>query len=378
MIDTATEKWIYLLYGMEIMYFALLAWLFWFRSHGRVKRMLAVLMAIFVAQYVKDLFFIDTFCRQPGGAVSRLVGCTDFVAVPVYGFILAELCRPGWLKLRAMAWAELPFLLLPALYAAFSQEWIYYALSALAAAYGVACFVWMWTELPRYHKRLRDEYSYEEDINLHWLRGVTALYFLILLLWLADCVRPSAQTILAYLVLSLAGWMAVCRFIYKQEIVISAVRDNAPAADCARRSAERGKAETSEAHAETDATPEGASPDEAFALIEEKLRKLFEEEKAYLEPRLRLQDLALRLGTNRTYLSRYLNTRLHTTFYDFVNNYRLAHAESLLRGTDYPLDAVASLSGFNSLSTFRRAFAAAHNGDSPQKFRTQTSDGERA
>lgn len=378
MIDTATERWIYLLYGMEIMYFALMAWLFWFRSHGRVKRMLAVLMAIFVAQYAKDLLFIDTFCRQPGGAVSRIVGCTDFVAVPVYGFILAELCRPGWLKMREMACAELPFLLLPALYAALRQEWIYYGLSALAAVYGVACFVWMWLELPRYHKRLRDEYSYEEDINLHWLRGVTSLYFLILLLWLADCVRPSAHTILAYLALSLAGWMAVCRFIYKQEIVISAVRENAPAEDCACRQAERGEAERSEMPADAASTPEGASPDEAFDLIEEKLRKLFEEDKAYLEPRLRLQDLARRLGTNRTYLSRYLNNRLHTTFYDFVNNYRLAHAEGLLCGTDYPLDAVASLSGFNSLSTFRRAFAAAHNGESPQKFRTHSPDGEKA
>ncbi len=372
MIETETAKWIYLLYGMEIMYFALMAWLFWFRSRGRVKKMLAVLMAIFVVQYAKDLPLIDTFCQLPGGAVSRLTGCTDFVAVPVYGFILAELCRPGWLKARTMAWTELPFLLLPALYAVLRQEWIYYSLTALAAAYGVACFCWMWHELPRYHQRLKDEYSYDEDINLHWLRGVTALYFFILLLWLADCVQPSAYTILAYLALSLAGWMAVCRFIYKQELVISTVRGSSDSADCTELETGNDEAQTAEASPTAAALAPEASAEETFSQIEKRLQKLLDEEKVYLEPKLRLLDLARRLGTNRTYLSRYFNTRLHTTFYDFVNNYRLAHAQTLLQETDYPLESVASLSGFNSLSTFRRAFAAAHNGESPQKFRLRT------
>ena len=46
------------------------------------------------------------------------------------------------------------------------------------------------------------------------------------------------------------------------------------------------------------------------------------------------------------------------TFFDYVNNLRVEHAVSLLKNSDLRLNVIAEQSGFNSISTFRRVFAA--------------------
>ena len=98
------------------------------------------------------------------------------------------------------------------------------------------------------------------------------------------------------------------------------------------------------------------------------VQRLFDVEKIYLNPRLKLSDVAHRVGTNSTYLSRYFNKENGSTFYDFVNNYRLRYAENLLRNTDSSILEISERSGFNSLSTFRRVFSTAY-GCSPNEFR---------
>src|SRR3712207_8298163 len=49
---------------------------------------------------------------------------------------------------------------------------------------------------------------------------------------------------------------------------------------------------------------------------------------------------------------------LHTTFYDYINRYRMDKAHQLLATANESLsmNEIAESSGFNSLSTFRRAF----------------------
>ena len=103
-----------------------------------------------------------------------------------------------------------------------------------------------------------------------------------------------------------------------------------------------------------------------------KLKELTAGEYFIRSAHLTLTDLAAELGTNRTTLSNYLNQELGTTFYDYVNSRRLLEAEHLLsdRSVHYSTEHLAELSGFNSLSTFRRAFFKKH-GLSPQQYRTK-------
>lgn len=86
-----------------------------------------------------------------------------------------------------------------------------------------------------------------------------------------------------------------------------------------------------------------------------------DEDRVWLKPHLTLSDLAIQVGTNRTYLSNYLNNTLQTTFYDYVNSYRLEAAIAKLENPDpnATIAEVAESCGFNSLSTFRRVFTRA-------------------
>ena len=82
-----------------------------------------------------------------------------------------------------------------------------------------------------------------------------------------------------------------------------------------------------------------------------------ETEKLYLNPHLSLNDLASAAGTNKTYISTFINSR-GKTFYDYVNEYRIAEACRILDTSSERLSMadVATRSGFNSMSTFNRYF----------------------
>jgi len=93
--------------------------------------------------------------------------------------------------------------------------------------------------------------------------------------------------------------------------------------------------------------------------------------KFFHDPTLTLQKLAIHLGTNRQYLSNYINKEKNKTFYEYINDYRLEEAKDILDNWgDNPqqsLEDVASMSGFNSYSTFFRSFVKKY-GETPSKY----------
>lgn len=110
------------------------------------------------------------------------------------------------------------------------------------------------------------------------------------------------------------------------------------------------------------AKPEAAEEPKIWTRIEkesydfgEQMKKL-EEEEFYLDPDVSIDYLADRLGSNRHYVSNYLNQILKMPFYTYVNSLRLEHAERLLRTSNDKASAIGYLSGFNSEATYRRLF----------------------
>src|SRR5690606_6413150 len=90
--------------------------------------------------------------------------------------------------------------------------------------------------------------------------------------------------------------------------------------------------------------------------IEQRLLEELDHRQAYLDKDLTLLKLALLIGTNRTYLSRYINQELNTNFNDLVNEKRVNYAFKLLSDDGKKLNEICELSGFNSMSSFYRAF----------------------
>ncbi len=84
---------------------------------------------------------------------------------------------------------------------------------------------------------------------------------------------------------------------------------------------------------------------------------LFEKEKLYLKSDIKLVDVAKMVGTNKTYLSRALNTRLSKNFCQFVNHFRVRDAcELYIKNPDQDMRPLAEQCGFSSQSTFSMVF----------------------
>ena len=362
---------LYLMYGICIAFHMMMGWIFCCQKRGLAKKLIGILMLIVAVQYSKDLMLLQHFYLADP-FIERLASSIDIVAVPLYVIILIEFCRPGWLTWGRAALFELPFMLLSLLYMSTRCSAFFYAMLLLSVALGLWCAAWTLRELPRYHRHLKEEYSYDEDINLHWMRGVMVLFFVILVIWVVSNVCCTPFTDILYMAGSLVGWSVVCYFLNKQETALSEIMgsDTPPSlsADNGIPSALPEQPSQAAASAsEPDKKPYAATGDTQPSL-RSRIESCFDTDKIYLNPKLRLSELAIRLGTNRTYLSQFFNQNCEQSFYEYVNSYRVRHSMQLLLTTDYNLELVASMSGFNSLSTFRRAFMQA-NGCSPQQYR---------
>jgi AraC-like DNA-binding protein len=95
-----------------------------------------------------------------------------------------------------------------------------------------------------------------------------------------------------------------------------------------------------------------------------KLLTYFDKETPYLNPELTLSDLATKLKTNTSILSQVINTGFGKNFNDFVNEYRVETFKSKIKTPQYQhltMLAVAFECGFNSKTTFNRAFKKSTN-----------------
>lgn len=384
------------------MFHLVMACMFFYRHCSRLKIYVSLLMLTIVAQYVKDLIFIGN-TYYSSRLEEQYASSIDLLTLPMYAIVLVEACRPLWMNWSRAFCFYIPFVVLMVTFWVHPVPLAYYAMHFAAILCAVFILLWALRELPRFERALKEEYSYAEYINLHWLRGVILLFFCLLMLWVYDSMASGVRYDNIFLFNSLVMWIAACFCFYRQSVVINAVKSYfvAPAEDNAETNLDAAENDLDKAMAhlevadadqnaphahtqpesvaETVAEPQPVAeqpvepePEELKlqqeAAFAERMYLLFEKEHVYLNPRLRLSELAMLLGTNRTYLSQYFNQNCESTFYDFVNDYRIHHAKLLLHSTDDTLETIAMNSGFNSLSTFRRAFVQ-REGMSPIEFR---------
>ena len=104
------------------------------------------------------------------------------------------------------------------------------------------------------------------------------------------------------------------------------------------------------------------NPQTDYTALEASLLRCMNDERLFLNPKLSIKDVAFQIKSNRTYISTYLNKHLKTTFPEYVNNFRVKEACNILNSHEYSsLEEVAEKAGFNSSSTFYRAFSKAMN-----------------
>ena len=213
-------------------------------------------------------------------------------------------------------------------------------------------------------QRIKETFSKIDEINLNWLRLLTALTGLIVAVDLALFCFVQANALafdkavsvillLCALLIYAIGYMG----LRQPEIFSAAIvgndktpafePDNSPLPDTAETEPGREK------YYKSSLTSEQAEAGVA------QLLEAMAAQKFYLQGDLKLSEVAEALRLSPNNLSQLLNEQLGKNFYDFVNGYRVEAAKELL--TDPAQDnltllAIAYEAGFNSKSTFNSVF----------------------
>lgn len=294
----------------------------------RIKLFTGILLSLWVLLNIKDLIIYHT---QVDSHMDRVNWITmiDQLAIPVIGISMFELNRPRSMTLPRATLHLLPFGVLLSLYCIFHSSTIILITIITATIYTIfiitATFLSLKT-IPHHNP------EYKAILN------ITYSFLIAISIWILSCIYPSTIFDMVYYIVSGIAW-----YIIYYNIENTYHLNNSITNDIATDIKEH-----------------------PFTLA---LNKLFEQEHIFLNPDISISDVARLIGTNRSYLSEYLNTNCHSSFTDYINNMRLDHAEKLMSQNEkMSLDEISSSSGFNSLSTFRRAFVKKH-GVTPSNYR---------
>lgn len=335
----------YFIVGIAVAFFGIMGVTNLWQTDNRLRKILGGILVYWMFQHVVSVCFISDFYSN-NRYVSRIINAFDMTATPTCCFLLVELCKPGWLTWRRVIYNELPFVVLGAAFILSDDPVWYNILVGFFVAYSITVTGFIVYFIPEYNKFLKSHFSYDENINLRWLYAVLATFIVLMLVYAICSLYDTNMGDNIYIAGSIVGWAMICYFIQRQESVLLEL--------------EPIKEEIADVSEISDSENQ-----RNFAIL---IQERFIKPQLFLNPQLKLGDMVQAVGTNRTYMSRYLNEVLKTNFYDYVNGLRLKYALQLIKQSQYSIKAIAAIAGFNSYSTFRRTFIAAYK-QSPQEYR---------
>lgn len=104
------------------------------------------------------------------------------------------------------------------------------------------------------------------------------------------------------------------------------------------------------------------------AELMQRITRMMEEEQLFLNPDLKVSDLAERFGIHRNQVSECINSQQGCTFSQYVSSYRVVHAQQLMREhPDKTMATVGLESGFANEKSFYRTFRQL-TGKSPKEW----------
>lgn len=226
----------------------------------------------------------------------------------------------------------------------------------------VALFIYLGVvvnETKRHENRVKNFFSSIERINLRWIRTfvyllsgvfvVMGIFILVALVGYGGFARHYAGPTVGLLV-SVSIYTFGYLGLRQPEIFIGTKSEEEPAHKYERSSL----------------TAERA--DEYY----DRLMKLMDEKKPYIDRNLNVQLLAKLVSIPAHHLSQIINERCRQNFFDFVSKYRIEEVKVKLadpKNDHLTIVALAFDSGFNSKSVFNAAFRK-HTGLTPSEYRS--------
>lgn len=198
----------------------------------------------------------------------------------------------------------------------------------------------------KYRNQLKNVFSNEQGKSLRWLSGVSLLigfswvYALVVLVF-DDTLQFIGVSENGVLVLLVTIVWVICANGLRQR---PGFEDNPPPT--------QGTTEQQP----TKAYERSALTADHLAGIAKRLTSAINDDNAHLDPELTLAKLSAIVREPSQYISQTLSQHLGTTFFDFINNARINSAKHMLEETNQSVLDVALATGFNSRSSFYKAF----------------------
>ncbi|MEP1486990.1 MAG: helix-turn-helix domain-containing protein [Algibacter sp.] len=237
--------------------------------------------------------------------------------------------------------------------------------------------------LKKHKVSMRNMFSYEEKINLNWLR---ILAFLLILLWVVISgltayvfYMGSSSNLMSpedHMILDVQGQSAFVIFVFllgyfgiKQQVIYSVPI----AKDDFTVKTENNKSHIVEPFKEQEATlkygKSGLNEDMA-SQIYTNLKTLVKENAIYKNEALTLVELAKQLKVHPNHLSQVINEKEEKNFYNYINALRIKEfikLASLPENKKYTMISLAYDCGFSTKSTFNKHFKL-QTGKTPTEF----------
>ena len=302
-----------------------------YQHQVRIKMLLGILLAFWVVLHIKDLIIYHNATTISLQHI-HWITIVDVLTVPLCAILQLEIIKSQCISYIRAILIALPFVILLAIYSMLPSHTIIvlsFVLSAIYSLFMIIYTISACSKLPHYHPNRRAAIF------------IINAFMVIFLSWLFSCIISRPITDIMYYIASGLAWGVI---FYTIENIYTLEQE-----------------EQHKQHETTINIHEYTFSDS--------LNQLMQQEQIYLNPEISISDVARRIGTNRSYLSDYLNHNCNSSFIDFINNLRLEHAERLMKDDHKSsIDSISISSGFNSLSTFRRAFIKKH-GITPSSYR---------
>ncbi len=303
---------------------------------NRLKNVLSVVLFFNGLFLLKDILYNLYFIEEGGFLYKSLLTIDNWMVAMDIAYVF-ELLNPGCLRPKSVLYMISPFIACTLLYMLTNSETVYVWIGNVTLLYNFICFIVVIYGVIRYRKASRNLYSDLQTVDIKWLMLAILCLFLLFFLWQVLYQSFNDKYDIYYYILMVLVFGTICYRTEKLGIPsekefhdVVGIAASVPVEDNIRH----------------------------YTRFASELARLESIGYFYTHPQLTLTELAAELRTNRTTLSQYINNVVDKTYYDFVNDIKLKEAVRLLTdpGLNLTQEDVAERAGFNSMSTFRRAF----------------------
>ena len=329
--------------------------LYTYRHRNRMMRLLFYTTIFLAFSYIKDSVFLFAQWKNSFW-LDDFVNTVDLLFIPLVCAFFIEATNPGYPTRRQLvALLSMQALFIP-LFLIFPDEIVVFCAFSVALVVAVATMYLVVVFSVRYRQYIKLNYSYKENIDVAWVVVSSVAFFLSLFVYNLAFAHTTWLSEALYNIFSMALWTFLFLFSRRPRVVRIL------------------KPVENEDEQATEEIEEPKSDDDVVShnyILAVRLEQKMSQDKLYLNPKLTTTDVATAIGTNKTYLSDYLHNTLNTSFFDYINTFRINEACRIIemmpeRGRK-SMSVVAQKSGFNSLSSFNRYFVKL-TGISPKSY----------